>query len=77
MPVRFEIFTCVLSDARFCRLAHEGNIKAISVFVMAGGDINEADYDGRTALHLATGTSTHCRSVSSKFAFCSSSRCGF
>ena len=24
---------------------------------MAGGDVNEADYDGRTALHLAAGNS--------------------
>jgi hypothetical protein len=31
-------------------------LKALSIFVLAGGDVNEADYDGRTALHLATGT---------------------
>ena len=44
-------------DSQFFRLASEGNIRALSVYVMAGGDVDEADYDGRTALHLAIGSS--------------------
>jgi ankyrin repeat protein len=47
---------CVQNLTHLCRLAHEGNLSALSIFVLAGGDVNEADYDGRTALHLATGT---------------------
>ena len=56
VPVRFILCFLYQSDTQNCRLASEGNLKAISVFVMAGGDVNEADYDGRTALHLATGS---------------------
>ena len=47
------------SSSHLVRLASEGNIRALSVFVMAGGDVNEADYDGRTALHLATGSGSY------------------
>jgi lysophospholipase len=67
MLCRF-VLSCVFlyqSDTQNCRLASEGNLKAISVFVMAGGDVNEADYDGRTALHLATGS--RCQFVFSEF----------
>ena len=69
MPVRHPQFPHVLSNSHFSSLASEGNIRALSAFVMAGGDVNEADYDGRTALHLAAGisNSVHVFRMSNEF----------
>ena len=39
--------------ATLCWAASEGDLLEIKRLVAAGYDLNEADYDGRTALHLA------------------------
>jgi glutaminase len=39
---------------KLCHAAAEGNLEAIRALVQRGGQVNAADYDGRSALHLAS-----------------------
>ena len=36
-----------------CQLGEKGNVKGLKIFYEAGGNLDDSDYDGRTALHLA------------------------
>lgn len=40
-----------------CTAVYEGDVKLLSRLLRAGADINAADYDGRTALHIAASQS--------------------
>ena len=37
-----------------CDAAQKGNITALRVLTVQGVDVNQADYDKRTAMHLAS-----------------------
>ncbi len=39
--------------AQLCALAAAGDIEGLGLWIEAGAEVNSADYDGRTALHLA------------------------
>ena len=37
-----------------CLLANKGDVDALSAWLAGGADVNEGDYDGRTALHVVS-----------------------
>lgn len=51
--LQFELFH---SAAEMCQAASVGDMDYLSMLVENGVDVNEADYDSRTALHLAAST---------------------
>ena len=46
-------FVCPFSGVLMCQAAFNGVLADIKRFILNGVSVNEADYDGRTALHLA------------------------
>jgi ankyrin repeat protein len=46
-------FVCPFSGGLMCQAAFDGNLADIKRFIVNGVPVNEPDYDGRTALHLA------------------------
>jgi ankyrin repeat protein len=46
-------FLCPFSGVLMCQAAFNGALADIKRFILNGVSVNEADYDGRTALHLA------------------------
>ncbi|KAL3926549.1 MAG: hypothetical protein SGPRY_003248 [Prymnesium sp.] len=46
----------ITTSGELCEAAKEGNLQKLSMFITCGADVNSADYDLRTPLHLAAST---------------------